>query len=306
MPVLFRSPASRAAIHLFPSREADLQVVQLRVVAFAEDPSFPHRNRGLVLQGTVQEADHVLHRVDASADVLKGLGAQGLEAAVDLRQPGQRLAQADQVPRVGDAEADPAVQALQVLDFLQGVPEGGPFDLVRRQFVDRVQPSLNPGGLQERVLHPPPEKPGPHGRLGEIQNPEEAVLLRPIHPGLDDLEVPQGRVVEDHVILYLVPGDPVEMPGELFLRLLKVAEQGPGSTERLAAPVRDHLLDSLRPELLLEHGTGRIEGEMGGRPGVPQGGLPAPVDRLEGLLAVQVIRQEHLPGIDPEDFVLHR
>ncbi len=162
----------------------------------------------------------------------------------------------------------------------QALPQGGAFGGALEQEADPVQAILDRPDGEERAQHPVAQQASPHGGAGAIQDREERPFAPAVARVLGHLERPPGRLVEDHGVPRLAPGDAGDVLQVRLVGLLQAVQQRPGGADRQVT-----LLDAEAGEA----GDSQRFGQGAGRRAGGQG--PAR-DRMSQDAGEALLRQE--------------
>ena len=119
------------------------------------------------------------------------------------------------------------------------------------ELLDRVLPREDLRTVDERLLEETTEHTCPHRRPGLVEDPEQRATLFLLPHRLDQLEIPLGRCVDDHVLVASVVADVRDMRDAVLLRLIDIV-QCRRSTQAREIPVREADSLNARMEVLLE------------------------------------------------------
>ena len=235
--------------------------VRLRVVALADDAAIAARHRRILHDCLVDPLVELLHLVDALVDLLHERGPEEPELLPDVREHTERLLEGDEIPRVRRLIADLSEQTLEIVDGVQVLRHLLPVDIVPAELLDGVLPREDLRPVDERLLEKAPEHTRAHRGPGLVEDPEQRAALFLLPHRLDELEVPLGRGVDDHVLAACVVADVRDMRDGVLLRLIDIVQRRRGTQAR-EVPVREAdpldtcmemLLEQLRRRLILVH-----------------------------------------------------
>ena len=92
------------------------------------------------------------------------------------------------------------------------------------ELLDRVLPREDLRTVDERLLEETTEHTCPHRRPGLVEDPEQRATLFLLPHRLDQLEIPLGRCVDDHVLVASVVADVRDMRDAVLLRLIDIVQ----------------------------------------------------------------------------------
>ena len=92
------------------------------------------------------------------------------------------------------------------------------------ELLDRVLPRENLRPVDQRLLEETAEHTCPHRRPGLVEDPEQRPALFLLPHRLDQLEIPLGRRVYDHVLAACVVADVRDMRDAVLLRLIDIVQ----------------------------------------------------------------------------------
>jgi len=198
---------------------------------------------------------------------------------------------------VGGRKGDLAGQTLQVQDTLEVIADLRAADRVVQELADRVQPSVDLLGVEERAEQAVSEEAPAHGRHGEVDHVQERVVDLLVPEVFDQLEVSDRGRVEDAGIAGRKEGQAVDQGQRVLPNPFQVEEQPAGGRDSPGFPFKAEAGQGRNLEMLEKGmpGLGEIEGP----------GLDGAFD--DGLeVAVFKIRDDGFLGPFREDDLLGR
>jgi hypothetical protein len=235
------------------------QPVHLFAVPLPDELALPHRERGLVHQGTLEKLPQFGQIIQLFSQRLEQSGGAGLQKLTDAGQFTQACGQGGEVPASGGAVHHPANEPLQVGDLPQGEGQLLPGDDVLHQVAHRLLPPGDLYGGEEGPLHPAPDEAVAHGGAGFIHDPQEGAFLLFAPQGFSELQSLPGGEVQLHKLARSVVGEGGDMTQIGFLGVIEVAEQPARSLDSSGVPGRQ----GLQPggKLLVYHLPGVVQGK---------------------------------------------
>ena len=204
---------------------------------------------------------------------------------------------------MGRGQRDLADEALQVVDALEGLADLAPGDGRAEAFGHGVLALRDRARVAERPEKPGAEEPAARRGHGEIDDVEEGPLELAVAEVAHELEVADGRGVEDQVAARGEIGDAVDEGQGVLPDLFDVGDEGPGRGHGPGLVLEAEAGQGPGPEVLQDDAgrLGRVEEPALGR---AQGGSARAVegdDAPQGVL--RAFRIEDLLGAGLEDLV---
>ena len=230
------------------------------------------------------------------------------QLALDAGQEPERILQGDEVARRRGRQGDLAGQPLQVEDTLQDLPELAPGDGRAEGLGDAVLARDDRPDVEERPQQPRAEQAPARGGHGEIDDVEQRVLRSAVAEVADELEVADGRRVEDEVVAGVDVGDAADEGQGIAADLADVGDERPGRGHGPRPVLEPEAGKRPGPEVAQDDagGLGRVEEPALGR--AQSGAVESRLCQhaLEGLLRAFGIedllrrRPEELVGQGPD------
>ena len=216
------------------------ELVELLVVAVAEDAAFRHRCGWVVDEGGADQFDEPGRVREVGESLFQRRGPVAGPGQIphqqgDLRDPGERIRQSGEVAGARPAATDARGKAFEISYFSElkadaGADRGG---LEKRRH--GVQPAFDGRRIKQRRCEPLVQKAGPHGRAGAVEYLDERAGAAVLLVGGEQLEVPLRRRVEKQVVAAAPAADAVYVgdgSALVFTQVLEHSACGPHPPDR--------------------------------------------------------------------------
>jgi hypothetical protein len=214
-----------------PVADAVHQFVQFRIGPGPDHAAFPHRKRGLFGQAADQIPAPCLHGHQLAALADENRSLQGIQAAAHRAGLDHGETQALQIAGMAAGRSATRDDAFHVVDGLQvGAQLFQDFGL-GEQFLYRVVPLADGGGVEQGMGEPELEGASAHRRHRAIQKMEQGPMLIVAMHRADQFQVADGGRVQGHMAVETGRGEADQMIQLGLLVLLHVGESGGGGPE---------------------------------------------------------------------------
>ena len=144
-------------------------LVQFCREAFFNILSVTDISGAVFIHGTVQKIKHRAMKADLAVQLLQNHRTGAGQKMFNFRNHAKTGFQGKQVFRGSGIRFNTGKNAFKVEDLGQHVLQIREFRHVVRQLFDAILPENDTVHIRQRPLQPPPQKPGPHGRMGVVQ-----------------------------------------------------------------------------------------------------------------------------------------
>ena len=280
--------------------------VQLRAVALTDQSAVAKPGRWIVGNGASDPSGDFWGTRQPARQVVQPLCACAFGCFRQIGHPQQRGFQGNQVASVSKSGGGAAHQPLHVAQPVQQIREVAASDQVADKRLDRLMPTGNASGVEERLLQPAPKQASAHGGPRGVQNAEE----RPLSPSFAErcrqLQMASRGAVEHHEIARGVGAERADMRQRIDLRLFEIAQHERACVQPCREFVAAEPAKRLGLKVVEEH-VAALRRAPSSRANIPRrvrrdrGATCAP-DRLDQLLS-GVVGNQYLRGLEPHDLV---
>ena len=212
-------------------------MIDVRVKAVPDNAALLHGQRGLFLNGTVQQIHQIpeiLQIVEDAADggTLDGfcrLLRQRGENLADRREHADGVAEGDQISGIGCLIGHFRQKPLQIINRRQILAELIAVHTEAAERLHRVQPLFDRAPVYQGLLKKAVQKAGAHGGLRVIQHPEKRPVFVFLAKRLRQFQIAAGRAVQQHVFAGQISRDARNIAQIIHLGVIEIAKQRAGS-----------------------------------------------------------------------------
>jgi len=234
------------------------ELVKRGIDAVARKSALAGESRRVFQQSGGDPIPHVGEVVERSQERLREWRVKIDEDRPHARHARERTLEANEVARSGGSERRPGDEPLEILHGLDRVTELGAFGCPERQLLDRVQPVVYRLERHERTKEPRTQQPA----AGRCDCPVNLVEERPLAPSaraLHDLEVLEGRLIDEQGVRPLAKGHRSNVRKVNFLCGAQMVEEGSGGRDGRVVPLEAESIKALRAKLVDQGPAGSFD-----------------------------------------------
>ena len=227
------------------------QLVEGGVHAVADAAAVARQQRRVVDDGRLDRLAHISHVVELGDQALDERRTAVRELGAQVRNDGHRLPQRDQVARPGRAQGDARDQPFEVVHRLERFPQPGALQAAADQLLDRIEPVVNHLDRARRPLQPGAQQASAHRRRRAVDLGEQPAVAAAVGR-VDDLQVPAGGGIDDHVVGARAVVDPPHVREVDLLGVPQVLHHGAGGRRGCRVARQLGTIEGGGPELVAQ------------------------------------------------------
>ena len=146
------------------------EAVEIRIVPLPDHAAFFGRDRRFIANRRIDHTGNVFERIEAAGDLGKAFTGRPRQEIFYPRQALYRVFERHEIPCVGPAERDAAVESFHVVDPAQRLLDALSKQAIVPKAPHSGQAAANLPEIQQGIADPPSQLPASHGRHRPVQD----------------------------------------------------------------------------------------------------------------------------------------